>query len=104
MRLVGYGAGTAEQGDQAPHRPRDRHAPLRISHKTQPLRESPTIVAEVPRLQRAVAAVGDASRDADRRIEKLAKEIAAGSAKLELWGLMLVGAGSLLLSIPPFFG
>lgn len=57
---------------------------------------------KIERLGRDLKSLDEASQEADQRVEGLAKEIAAGSARLEWWGLVFVGVGTVLLGIPPF--
>lgn len=43
-----------------------------------------------------------ATETADSRLDTMARDIGVGTVKLQLWGLVLVGLGAVLLAIPAF--
>jgi len=51
-------------------------------------------------LRRELERLESISAEADHVIEDLAREVGAGTVKLQLWGLLLVGFGTVLLAVP----
>ncbi len=55
---------------------------------------------DIDSLSQQLQTVQAESARADRLLEDLAKDVGAGTVKIQLWGLFLVGCGTVLLAVP----
>ncbi|TKG67533.1 hypothetical protein [Prauserella endophytica] len=55
---------------------------------------------DIKEMKESIHTLKASSEAADQSITRLAKDVAAGSVQLQLWGLILVGIGTILLAIP----
>jgi hypothetical protein len=62
------------------------------------------ISAEIGNVDRAVREARQDAQDAVTSVEGMARDIATGTVKIQLFGLLLIGIGSIIAALPVVFG
>lgn len=62
------------------------------------------ISAEIAKVDRAVGEARQDAQEAVTNIEEMARDIATGTVKIQLSGLLLIGIGSIIAALPVVFG
>jgi hypothetical protein len=62
------------------------------------------ISAEIAKVDRAVGEARQDAQEAITSVEEMARDIATGTVKIQLFGLLLIGMGSIIAALPVVFG
>jgi hypothetical protein len=62
------------------------------------------ISAEIGKVHQAVREARQDARDAVTSVEEMARDIATATVKIQLFGLLLIGTGSIIAALPVVFG
>jgi hypothetical protein len=62
------------------------------------------ISTEINEVDQAVREARQDARDAVNNVEEMARDVATGTVKIQLLGLLLIGTGSIIAALPVVFG